>query len=131
MNVPAIGTRVEVVLNVSVPDLRTGRRETTETIAGTVVATPKWMTQHSDLTLFNERDKINNYISMHRIVSISGVKVEQPKVTADVVLTVYSSKTGEPYNVRMDGRTKRWSCTCTGFQFHKKCRHATRAAEAA
>lgn len=131
MNVPAIGTRVEVVLNVSVPDLRTGRSETTETIAGTVVATPKWMQQHSDLTLFNERDKINNYIPMHRIVSISGVKVEQPKVTADVVLTVYSSKTGEPYNVRMDGRTKRWSCTCTGFQFHKKCRHATRAAEAA
>jgi len=129
MNIPAIGTRVEVVLNISVPDLCTGRRETTETIAGTVVATPKWMTQHSDLTLFNERDKINNYILMHRIVSISGVKIQQPKVTADVVLTVYSSKTGEPYNVRMDGRTKRWSCTCTGFQFHKKCRHSNRAAE--
>ena len=129
MNLPAIGTRVEVVLNISVPYLCTGRRETTETIAGTVVATPKWMTQHSDLTLFNERDKINNYILMHRIVSISGVKIQQPKVTADVVLTVYSSKTGEPYNVRMDGRTKRWSCTCTGFQFHKKCRHSTRAAE--
>lgn len=131
MNLPEIGTRVEVVVRNYVPDLRTGRREVQETIAGTVVATPKWMQLHSDLTVFNEHYKINNYIPMHKILSISGVKVEQPKATADVVLTVFSSKTGEPYTVRMDGRTKRWSCTCTGFQYHRKCRHTQRAAEAA
>jgi hypothetical protein len=126
-----IGANVEVVIKDYEPYLPTGRRETTQTLSGVVVATPKWMTNFADITLINSVTKAHNYIPKHKIVSIGGVKLQQPKVTADKILTVYSSKTGEPYTVRQDGRTKKWSCTCTGFQFHKKCRHATRAAEAA
>ncbi len=126
-----IGANVEVLIKDYEPYLPTGRRETTQTLSGVVVATPKWMTNFADLTLINSVTKAHNYIPKHKIVSIGGVKLQQPKVTADKVFQVASSKTGELYTVRQDGRTKRWSCTCIGFQFHKKCRHATRAAEAA
>jgi hypothetical protein len=126
-----IGSTVEVVIRDFAPYVPTGRRETTQTLRGVVVATPKWMQSHTDLSIINSVTKAHNHIPAHIILSVGGVELQQPKVTADKVLTVYSSKTGEPYTVRQDGRTKKWSCTCTGFQFHKKCRHATRAAEAA
>jgi outer membrane protein assembly factor BamB len=126
-----IGANVEVIIKDYEPYLPTGRRETTQTLSGVVVATPKWMANLADLTLINSVTKAHNYIPKHKIVSIGGVKITQPKVTADKVFQVASSKTGELYTVRQDGRTKRWSCTCIGFQFHKKCRHAIRAAEAA
>jgi hypothetical protein len=126
-----IGSTVEVVISDFASHLLTGRRETTATLRGVVVATPKWMANNTDLTIFNSATKVYNYIPKHRIISIGGIKLSQPKVTADKILQVTSSKTGELYTVRQDGRTKRWSCTCVGFQFHKKCRHATRAAEAA
>lgn len=103
----------------------------TTTLRGVVVSTPKWMQQHSDITIINQDTKRYNFILAHKIISIGGIKVEQPKVVADRIHIVHSSKTGEPYTVRQDGRTKRWSCTCVGFQFYKKCRHITRLAEAA
>ena len=126
-----IGSTVEVVVSDFAPYLPTGRRETTQILRGVVVATPKWMANNADLTIINSDTKAHNYIPKHRIISVGGVKLQHPKVTADKILQVSSSKTGEVYTVRQDGRTKRWSCTCIGFQFHKKCRHATRAAEAA
>lgn len=131
MTLPEVGTRIEVVIRDHEPYLPTGRRETTQVLIGTVVPVPKWMQIHAALAIVNERSKATNYIAEHQIVSIGGVQVVQPAVTADQIFTVISSKTGEPYTVRQDGRTKKWSCTCVGFQFHKKCRHVTRLAEAA
>jgi len=131
MIMPDPGTRIEVVVRDYEPYLPTGRRETTKSLVGIVIPTPKWMQVHAALSILNEQTKAQNHIASHLIISIGGVKVKQPTVTPDKVFTVISSKTGEPYTVRQDGRTKKWSCTCIGFQFHKKCRHVTRQAEAA
>jgi len=136
MQFPKEGSEVEIVIDNSfahsyMAPCSSHRAQRTVTATGTVVAIPKWMTQHADIAIFNNKTKVTNYIPRHRIISIGGIKVVQPKATLDKILQVKSSKTGEMYTVRQDGRTKRWSCTCVGFQFHKKCRHATRAAEAA
>lgn len=131
MEMPSPGTRVEVIIRTREPYVPTGRRDATQSIVGTVVVTPKWMLPHAALTLINERTKANNFVPLHAIVSVGGVSVKQHAVTPDQVFTVISSKTGEPYTVRQDGRTKRWTCTCIGFQFHKSCRHVKRLAEAA
>lgn len=133
---PEVGSAVEIVLDNSFvknylePEARL-RAPSTVTIRGTVIQTPPWMKQFADITVLNSDTKAHNYIPSHKIISIGGMKLKQPKVTADKIFQVTSSKTGELYTVRQDGRTKRWSCTCVGFQFHKKCRHATRLAEAA
>lgn len=132
MQLPTEGSVVEIVLdNVAARDAMAPcsvhRAQPTLTLRGVVVPTPKWMTSSTDLTILNSETKAFNYISLHKILSIGGVTVKQPKVVADKVLNVTSSKTGEVYVVRQDGRTKRWSCTCVGFQFHKKCRHVTKA----
>jgi hypothetical protein len=132
MQIPAEGSVVEVVLDnaptrYTMAPCSVHRAQPTLTLRGVVVLTPKWMKSSADLTILNSDTKGFNYIPMHKILSIGGIKVKQPKATADKILNMTSSKTGEVYTVRQDGRTKRWSCTCIGFQFHKKCRHVTKA----
>jgi hypothetical protein len=134
MQLPTEGSVVEVVLDnasarYAMAPCSVHRAQPTLTLRGVVVPTPKWMTSVADLTILNSDTKGFNYIPRHKILTIGGVTVKQPKVTVDKVLNVTSSKTGEVYTVRQDGRTKRWSCTCIGFQFHKKCRHVTRVME--
>ena len=48
-----IGSTVEVVIRDFAPYVPTGRRETTQTLRGVVVATPKWMQNHTDLSIIN------------------------------------------------------------------------------
>ena len=136
MNLPKEGTNVEIVLDNSFAhgymERETAKRiQRTVTVSGVVVATPSWMKNQVDLTIINSITKARNYLSLNKILSIGGIDMVHPNKTPDKILSVVSSKTGEVYTVRHDGVTKRWSCTCIGFQFHKKCRHTTRAAEAA
>jgi hypothetical protein len=131
MRLPEVGTDIEVVIDDSfvsgyLADDSKHLATNTITIQGKVVATPKWMQSVADLTVLNSRTKTYNHIPMYRILSIGGVKLDKPKVTEDKIYNVTSSKTGEVYTVTQSGRTKRWHCTCVGFQFHKKCRHVTR-----
>ena len=55
-----IGANVEVLIKDYEPYLPTGRRETTQTLSGVVVATPKWMSNLADLTLINSVTKAHN-----------------------------------------------------------------------
>lgn len=136
MKLPNVGEEVEILIDNSfargyMAPCSLHRAPPTIVARGTVIPTPKWMEQHADITIINRDTKAQNFIPLHRIISIGGIKVEKPKVVEDKVHVVQSSKTGESYTVRQDGRTRRWSCTCMGFQFHKKCRHVTRLADAA
>ena len=130
MQYPEIGSKVDVVIDNSfvysylAADSK-HRAKPQDVIRGTVFPAPTWASDH--LCVINSDTKARNLIPPHRIISINNTVVRHKPVVKDVLLTVQSSKTGESYNVRMDGRTKKWSCTCTGFQFHKKCRHAVRA----
>lgn len=130
-----VGTDVEIVIDNSfnrgyMAPCSIHRAPPTLTMRGTVILIPKWMEQHCDVAIKNVDTGADNFIPKHRIISIGGMKIEHAPVAKDVIFTVKSSKSGT-YTVRQDGRTKRWSCTCTGFQFHKKCRHTTQAQEAA
>lgn len=134
MQMPAIGTTVEVVLDDSfVSGYLTNDTKhlasKTVTVQGVVSETPKWMKSVADITILNNKTKVFNHIPLHKIISIGGIKVQQPKVTSDKIYNVTSSKTGEVYIVTQNGRTQKWNCTCMGFQFHKKCRHVTRLME--
>lgn len=134
MQLPDVGESIDLVLDNSFVygyQERVNAIQKTERVRGTVVAMPKWMAQHADIVILNSDTRAYNYISRYRILSVGGVEAPKAVVRADEVHRVISSKTGEEYTVVKSGRTGKWSCTCVGFQFHKKCRHATRLAEAA
>lgn len=92
---------------------------------GTVVPTPSHMAGH--LTMVNAVTGVTNYIIAHDIISINNKKFSKPEPTADKIMLVKSSKGKETYNVKQNGVTKKWSCTCSGFQFRKSCRHVLEA----
>jgi hypothetical protein len=125
---PALGSHVQIVIDTShirnylAADSK-HRVETTMTLRGVVVASPKWFADH--VTLINSDTRSMNHVPPHRILSINNQVVEQPKVTADVTVTVKASKGDGVYTVKQDGITKRWSCTCAGFVWKKNCRHIT------
>lgn len=94
-------------------------------LRGIVVGQPSWL-QGPHVCLLNSETKVLNLVPQHRIVAINDKPVVQPTAIPDRVYQVASSKTGEQYTVRFDGMRRVWSCTCTGWQYHKRCRHCVR-----
>lgn len=96
-----------------------------QVLKGTVVGQPNWL-KGPHICLLNSDNKVLNYIPEHRVVSVNDKPVVQKTKSRDRVFNITSSKTGEAYIVRLNGMTRLWSCTCTGFNFHKKCRHTVK-----
>ena len=125
---PVPGSYVEVVIDSShvhnylTPDAqhRVGKMTT---LRGVVFASPKWCADH--VCLINSDTRALNHVPPHRILSINNQVVEQPKVTADILVQVKASKGDGVYTVTQNGVTKRWSCTCPGFGFKRICKHVT------
>lgn len=134
MQMPEVGQLVEIVLDDSfvhgyLAPCSKHRAQPTKTMRGVVIDTPPWMRQHAAISLLNLANEARCHIPAHRIISIGGVKFDKKPETKDRRFEVVSSKTGEKYEVVQNGRTKKWTCTCVGFQFHSKCRHVTRLME--
>jgi hypothetical protein len=133
-NVPSVGSVVEIIIDRSYvnryldPNMKHSVAPQ-DKIIGKIIPLPSWMTQDSDIAIYDYKTNRNSYIPLSRILSIGGIKITQPEPTKDKMVTVISSKTGEPYNIRFDGRLNKWSCTCPGFQFKRKCRHISRMME--
>ena len=130
---PVVGSDIEIVIDTShirnylAADSK-HRVDTQTAIRGTVLHTPKGM--GDSITVKNSVTGATNYVPPHRIISINNRKIEIKPPEADKVLLVASSKGNETYTVRMDGKSKKWSCTCSGFQFRSKCKHTEQAKSA-
>ena len=134
MQMPVVGQQVEVIVDNSsarayVSATSKHRAPSTLALQGIVIETPPHMRTHTALSLLNMHNLIRNHIPGHRIISIGGVTFDKKPETKDRHFEVVSSKTGEKYQVMQNGLTKKWSCTCVGYQFHNKCRHVTRLME--
>jgi SWIM zinc finger len=128
---PVIGSEVEVIIDSTHVNKYLHHDlkhvvQSRERIAGKVIPLPSWMTRDADFAIYNYANLRESYIPFNRVISIDGIKVPQNTQRVDKVISVVSSKTGEPYTVRYDGRLNKWSCTCPGFQFRRKCRHVDR-----
>lgn len=93
-----------------------------QVLKGTVVNPPKWL-QGPHICIQNSENRVLNYIPEHRIVAVNNTPVVPKPQIEDRVVQVTSSRTGEVYLVRLNGVTKRWSCTCAGYRFKSKCSH--------
>jgi hypothetical protein len=122
-----VGSYVEVVIDTADSHRKMApcskhRVGLTTLLRGVVIESPKWCADH--VCLINSDTRAHNYIPPHRILSINNKVVVQPKKVEDRVLTVKASKGDSTYTVQLNGVTKKWSCTCPGFQFKKaECKH--------
>lgn len=60
-------------------------------------------------------------INRERIVAVGDKAVDFTQVPADREVRTFTGSKGDTYTVIREGR--RATCTCTGFQFRKKCKH--------
>jgi hypothetical protein len=125
-----VGSMVEVTIDMShtlqyfaYDSLHRARKS--DVLRGTVVVAPAWL-KGPHFCLLNSESKVLNYIPEHRILSVNDAPLKSKVKAKDRVYNVTSSKTGEVYTVHLNGQTRVWSCTCTGWQFHRKCRHTVR-----
>lgn len=86
---------------------------------------PKWVSaEELALTTGNPEWPVR-VIQRSLIISIDGSQVEAP--SSKVLTRVIRGSKGDEYIVSRAGG--RWTCTCSGFQFRKTCKHAREAAE--
>lgn len=91
---------------------------------GEIVATPKWVEYEALCLSTGDKRFPFRIISKSDIVEVNGkqnIYVEKPKVKQ---VTIKGSK-GDQYVVSLDG--SRSTCTCSGFQFRRSCRHIMEA----
>lgn len=91
---------------------------------GTVLEPPAWM---RDCFVMLDDSGQTRYINPLKIVRCGNQAVVAPQPSKDRVVTFASDRTGETYTARQDGTTKRWSCTCKGFEFRRSCKHILEA----
>ena len=60
-------------------------------------------------------------IERSHIVSIDNARVKQPKLASVKLTKIVKGSKGDEYVVTKENG--KWSCTCTGFQFRRKCKH--------
>ena len=130
MQFPEVGTQVEVEIdtqqshNAMAPDSK-HRSLPVTTLKGVVTARLPWMPEY--FTILNSQTRATNLIAPHMILSINKQKFDQPVPTQDKVMLIKSSNGKDTYTVMQNGITKKWSCTCSGYNFKKKCRHTLEA----
>jgi len=92
------------------------------TYEGEEVSLPKWVEYPAIALATGERSFPVRIIAREHIVKINGDTIE-PKVSIPTTKRQFqvSGSNGNTYVVTVDGAYK--SCTCSGFQFRRNCRH--------
>jgi hypothetical protein len=121
-------THVELVVNSAhvhayLTDDAKHRRAPKVQITGTWVKSPKWFADY--VTVENATTGRTHHVPHYLILQVNEVTPDVPQITSDRTFEVPASKGGTPYKVTQNGVTKKWSCTCSGWQFRQKCRHVT------
>jgi SWIM zinc finger len=109
-------------MNVTVQNNLYGRK-TQIVYSGEEMPLPKWVEYPAIALSTGDRQFPVRIIAKNNIIKINDNIVE-PKFVAEPVakrtIKVTGSK-GNTYLVTIDGKYK--SCTCSGFQFRRNCRH--------
>lgn len=97
----------------------------TVTFEGELVATPYWIDYEAICLTTDRNDKFKfRVIAKKDIIEINGTKNTYVEPAKAKEIIVEGSK-GSKYIVTVDGN--RTSCTCSGFQFRRSCRHIMEA----
>jgi hypothetical protein len=120
MKIPKVGSKIKVRTTYKQGAAMFPPRDTYRQYEGEVLPSHKWLSDREFCMSGDARWPIRviNMNAVEQLDLISGGFIEINNKPKTVV--VKGSK-GATYTVSNSG--KGWNCTCTGFQFRKKCKH--------
>jgi hypothetical protein len=122
MLVPTVGSKVKITLrDHHGPKMIPPRSGITE-YEGTVLNPDKWLTDRQFCLSGSARVPVR-IIDMTRVVDIKVISGKLSEVNTSVKTWNVNGSKGNKYVVTRT--SKGWSCTCTGYQFRKQCKHIT------
>lgn len=125
MNTPQVGQTISVVVPNDTPALPSlfPNQPETRTLTGTVLPSYNWLSP--DQFCLSSTDDFHpiRVITMRRVLSIDGAKIEQT-INAPRIVTIKGSK-GDLHIVTL--HSSRNECSCLGFSYRKHCSHIDQA----
>jgi hypothetical protein len=126
LKVPKVGSIVQVTTRF--PETYIYSKEKWRDIvhAGQIVPNDRWTPPGSFQMSTGKKEYPIATIALNRVIKIqspSKTLTQSIKKTAPKVWKVKSKRSGEVYTVTNNSGS--WSCTCVGFQYHRRCKHIT------
>lgn len=122
LSVPEVGSQVRVVVRFTESLLSSPSTYRDTEYRGQVVVPNKWDSGSSFKLFTGNPAWPYSIIDIDRVVDIEYISGKAGKaVKSDVRTFTVNGSRGSKYTVTQNGT--KWSCTCTGFQYHRKCKH--------
>lgn len=128
MNIPAVGTTVIVTTRHPQRSFWHEEDYVDSTLTGNIIPSPKWLTAEQ-LAISNPNHPNGfSIISLSKITNLEtadGTKIDVKLPTTDYKEWNFVGSKGDNYLViRSKGQ---YTCTCTGYQYRKTCKHVSSA----
>lgn len=120
VNIPVVGSDIEVVVSNRFGEAQIPPGPKTFTYVGKVVAPYKWLDDRQ-FCMTGSAEWPTRVIHTNNIVHLRVIKGKTKKVNTDVEIFKVKGSRGNDYTVTKSSRG--WTCTCTGFEFRRSCRH--------
>lgn len=130
MDIPAVGTQVTVTTRYPQRSFWHKEDYIDLTLTGNIIPKPKWLSAEQIAISNPSHPNGFSIISISKITSIKtadGTDIAVKPATNDYKEWNFVGSKGDNYLViRNKGN---YSCTCTGFQFRKQCKHVKEASD--
>jgi hypothetical protein len=130
MDIPAVGTKVTVTTRHPQRSYWHTEDYVDNTLTGNIIPSPKWLTSEQIAISNPAHPNGFSIISISKITNImtaDGAVIDIKPPTTDYKEWNFVGSKGDNYLViRSKGN---YSCTCTGFQFRKQCKHVKEATD--
>lgn len=130
MDIPSVGTVVTVTTRFPQRSFWHKEDYVDSTLTGAIIPSPKWLTAEQIAISNPAHPNGFSVISFSKITSIKtadGAEISIKQPTDDYKEWNFVGSKGDNYLViRSKGK---YTCTCTGFQFRKQCKHVKEATD--
>lgn len=122
MQVPTVGSQIKVRVSYSQGPRMIPPQPDFHVYEGKVVAPYKWLTDREFCMTGDDKWPVR-VINLKYTDAVELVSGSMKDIKTDVQVFEVDGSKGKKYIVTRS--SKGWTCTCTGYQFRKQCKHIT------
>lgn len=126
LQVPTVGSKVRVRMSYRQGAVMIPPQPTEHVYEGVVLESHRWLTDR-EFCLSGDAKWPVRVMNMNGVIDIEMLQGRFKQVDTDTKTFSVQGSKGNKYSVTRT--SKGWSCTCTGFQFRKVCKHITELKE--